>query len=213
MWQIQTVPQRAAVKSAQGTSKYPLGVPHELSLSSKAGPGHYRLPTNRTNREETTLCSQGRHWPPHSLVIANQDHHFPMKLVHPTHRLPRGLLLQSGSLPQLQTSVASAESTFRLLKTRSGEKQAGRHPRPQTHTQNLPQGNAGQVGTPTQAQQGRRRTEPCLQKLGSSIKKTLQCRGQPLSERVSPLSNNKRNPPLLEVGVDNLRFFTHLWSE
>lgn len=110
-----TVPQRAAVKSAQGTSKYPLGVPHELSLSSKAGPGHYRLPTNRINREETTLCSQGRHWPPHSLVIANQDHHFPMKLVHPTHRLPRGLLLQSGSLPQLQTSVASAESTFRLL--------------------------------------------------------------------------------------------------
>lgn len=40
--------------------------------------------------------------------------------------------------------------------------------------------------------------------------KTLQCRSQPLRESVSPLDNNKRNPPLLEVGVDTLRFFFFL---
>lgn len=37
--------------------------------------------------------------------------------------------------------------------------------------------------------------------------KTLQGRSQPLRESVSPLAHNKRNPPLLEVGVDTLRFF------
>lgn len=76
-------------------------------------------------------------------------------------------------------------------KNRSGERQAGRQP--QTHTQNLPQGNAGQVSTPTQAQQGR--TEPCLQKLGSSIKRPYSVTaGRHREPCLTSLQQQKKSP-------------------
>lgn len=137
-----------------------------------------------------------------------------MKLVRSTPPIAQSLLLQSGSLPQLQTSVAAAESTFGLLlRIALGERQAGGqaggHPQPQTHTQNLPQGNTGQVSTPTQARQGGP-AEPRLQKLDSSIKRPYGVAASGSKSHVSPLTNNKRNPPVLEAGIDNLRFFFFL---
>lgn len=94
-------------------------MPHKLSPSSKENPVHRGLPANRVNsRADTTVCSECRPWCPHSLVTANQDHHFPTKLACsiPLRVLPRGPLLKSQSLPQLQTPVASAGNIpFRLL--------------------------------------------------------------------------------------------------
>lgn len=106
------IPANSAPVSTQSTNKCSLwGAPQTLPPSSKADPVYRRLPANRVNsRADTTVCSECRPWRPHALVKANQDHHFPMKPASsiPLPGLPRGPLLKSRSLPQLQNPVASA---------------------------------------------------------------------------------------------------------
>lgn len=141
-----------------------------------------------------------------------------MKLVHstPPTDCPEACCYNQEAGHSCRPQRSLQQAHLDSCKNRSGETQAGRHPQPQTHTQNLPQGNAGQVSTPTQATQARqgRTTEPCLQKLGSSIKSpySVTTPGRQLREPRLTSLQNKRNTPLLEIGVDNLRFFFFFYS-
>lgn len=206
-----TVLQRAAVKSAQGTSKYPpWGAPRTLT-EQEDRPRPLRAPhkQNKQRRDHSLLPRQAL---ASSLPCNCQPRPpFPNEAgPTPPTDCPEACCYNQEARHSCRPQWLLQKAHLDSCKDRSGEKQAGRHPQPQTHTQNLPQGNAGQVGTPTQAQQGRRRTEPCLQKLGSSIKRPYSVAAS-RSERVSHLSTTtKEIPPLLEVGVDTLRFFFFL---
>lgn len=147
-------------------------MPHKLSLSRKAGqPTAGSQQTEET--EQTPVCSECRHWPPHSLVIANQDHHFPIQPAHsrPLQGLPRGLLLKSAA----DLSGLCRKPHLDSCKNHSGERQAGTLS-PDTHPK-FTQGNSGPVSTHTYTDTAGKEDQTTSPEIRSIHHRTLQCDG------------------------------------